>query len=347
MGNQFSGLPSGFEPGVDSWYGVLCTNFHFVPDFRDPETQEYFLLKWAYTGSFIALLLVLSWWHGQSSFERRPDPVEAANKERDAAIKACDDAQRAWGTMHKRAMETNLELQNELGKASKDLPWLEQKHYELAEENCVQHNEIEHLKYLKQGHDELLAQVESYGMSAKQPEYYQQQSEKLQRELDIATNLLNKSEKCVEALKEALDTQLKKRDAEKEWLQARLKKNSRSPAYWAKHRLNNHKLEPKPAWGVRCACTEPERGYSLKDQSSRIVELEAAVAARDLTITRLRESRLIYVRKNDTSTSNAINSSLPSAESSGHDSSSGSQIATTTLVHACEHEEHCKNLGNK
>ena len=184
-------------------------------------------------------------------------------------------------------------------------------------------------------------------MSAKQPEYYQQQSEKLQRELDIATNLLNKSEKCVEALKEALDTQLKKRDAEKEWLQARLKKNSRSPAYWAKHRLNNHKLEPKPAWGVRCACTEPERGYSLKDQSYRIVELEATVAARDLTITRLRESRLIYVRKNDTSTSNAINSSLPSAESSGHDSSTGSQIATTTLVHACEHEEHCKNLGKQ
>lgn len=134
---------------------MLCTNFHFIPDFRDPETQEvsniapnifslqtddylkYFLLKWAYTGSFIALLLVLSWWHGQSSFERRLDPVEAANKERDAAIKACDDAQRAWGEMHKRAMETNLELQNELGKASKDLPWLEQKHYELAEENCV------------------------------------------------------------------------------------------------------------------------------------------------------------------------------------------------------------------
>ena len=40
MGSQFSKLPSGFQPGVDSWYGVVCTNFHFVPHFRDPEIQD-------------------------------------------------------------------------------------------------------------------------------------------------------------------------------------------------------------------------------------------------------------------------------------------------------------------
>ena len=40
MGNQFSGLPSGFQPGVDSWYGVVCTEFHFIPDFRHPDVQD-------------------------------------------------------------------------------------------------------------------------------------------------------------------------------------------------------------------------------------------------------------------------------------------------------------------
>lgn len=44
-------------------------------------------------------------------------------------------------------------------------------------------------------------------MSAKRPEYYQQWSEEVQRELEITKDLRNKSEKCVEALKETLDTQ--------------------------------------------------------------------------------------------------------------------------------------------
>ena len=132
------------------------------------------------------MLLLLSWCYGQSSFDNRLDPVEAADQERNAAIEERDEAQRAWqemGMKHERAMETNLELQAEFSKAFKDLPWLEQRNSELAENNILQHNEIERLELFKQKYDELLQQVRAYGMSAKRPEYYQQRSEHVQREL--------------------------------------------------------------------------------------------------------------------------------------------------------------------
>lgn len=352
MGNQFSKLPSRFQPGVDSWFGVVCNEFHFVPDFRDPDITDYFFKKCAYTGSFIGLLLLLTWWYGESSFEKCLDPVGAANTERDAAISERDDARRAWeemGTKHERAMETNLELRAEFYKAFQDLPWLERRNSELAEENCVQQNEIEHLKLFKQQHDELLQQVSVYGISAKRPEYYQQRSENVQRQLEISNNLLEKSEKCVKALEEQLGTQCGSANKERLWLQARLKKNSRSPAYWAKHRPHGGTLESKPAWGVRCACTEPEIAYDLRDQSHRIVELEATVMARDLTIRHLRESRPIGIlRKNDAApTSNAAKTSPPSTEDSKSDTITGSQTPTATLLHACEYEQQCKTLGKQ
>ncbi|KAF6228179.1 hypothetical protein HO133_007909 [Letharia lupina] len=350
MGQQFSRLPSGFQPGVDSWYGVICSQFHFIPDFREPDIQDYFLKQCVYSGSFIGLLLLLSWYYGQSSLKNRLDPVGAANEERNAAIKERDDAQRAWvemGTKHERAMGTNLELRAELSTAFKDLPWLKHRNTELAEENSVQHNEIERLEGFKQDYDELLQHVSVYGMSAKRPEYYQQRSEQTQRQLEISNNLLEKSEKCVKALEEKLGTQREKGNKEKEWLRSQLKKNARSTAYWARYRPNA--LDTKPAWGVRCACTEPEIAYGLKDQNPRIVELEATVAARDLTIKRLRERRPVWNSGNNdaASTSNADHTSLPSTEVSKSDSITGSQTLTTTLVHTCEYEEQCKTLGKQ
>ena len=297
------------------------------------------------------MLLLLSWWYGQSSFEQRLDPVGAANKERNNAIKDRDDAQRAWqemGTKYERAMETNLKLQAEFSKASKDLPWLEQRSSELAEKNILQNNEIKRLKTSKQEYDDLLQQVRAYGMSAKRPEYYQQRSESVQRQLELTNNLLENSKICVKALEEKLGTQCEKANKEKDWLRAQLKKNARSTAYWARYRPNDAALEIKPPWGIRCACTESEIAYSLKDQSPRIVELEATVKARDLTITHIRESRAVGVRKNGTaSTVNAVNTSLPSTEYSNSNSIAGSPPATETLVHACKHEEQCKNLGKQ
>ncbi len=279
------------------------------------------------------------------------DPVEAADKDRDAAIKERDDAQRAWqemGMKHERAMETNLKLQADFSKAFKDLPWLEQRNSELAEHNILQHNEIERLEVFKQKHDELLQQISAYGMSAKRPEYHQQRSENLQRELEISNNLLGKSEKYVKALKEELGSQREKANKEKDWLRAQLKKNARSTAYWAKYRTNDGALESKPAWGIRCACTEPEIAHSLKDQSPRIVELEATVAARDLTITHLRETRAVGVHKNGTAlTSNAVKASLPLTEDTNSDTIAGSQLATTTRVHTSEHQEQCTTHGKQ
>ena len=245
-------------------------------------------------------------------------------------------------------METNLELRAEFSKASKDLPWMEQRISELAEKNILQNNEIERLEIFKQKYDDLLQQVSAYGMSAKRPEYYQQRFESVQRHLEVSNNLLEKSRIWVKALEEKLGTQCEKANKEKDWLRARLKKNARSTAYWARYRTNDAALETKPAWGIRCACTEPEIAYSLRDQSPRIVELEAIVEARDLTITHLRESRAVGVRKNGTaSTLNAVKTSLTSTEDSNSNSIAGSPPATTTLLHACEHEEQCKNLGKQ
>ena len=292
MGIQFLNLPSGFQPEVDSWYGVVCTTFPFIPDFRDHDVQDvstiksnilnfqadeclkYFLRNFAYTGCFIGLLLILTWWCGQSEFEQGLDPVEAASNERNTAIKERDDAQRAWSEMvmkHERAIQANLDHQARFSKAFKDLPWLEQKNFELAEKNNVQYNEIEQLKPFKLKYDELLHQVCLHGMSAKRPDYYQQRTEQVQRQLEISNNTLERSRICVQTLQGKLDTQHDKAGKEITWLRDMLKRNSRSTGFWAKHRLNRGARAP--AWGIRCACTEPEIAYALKDQSPRIVEL--------------------------------------------------------------------------
>ena len=92
--------------------------------------------------------------------------MEAASKERNDAITERNDAQRAWGEMvmkHERAIKANLDLQAEFSKAFKDLPWLEQKTFELAEQNTIQYNEIEQLKLFKLKYDELLHQVCIHG----------------------------------------------------------------------------------------------------------------------------------------------------------------------------------------
>ena len=233
------------------------------------------------------------------------------------------------GTKHEQAIETILGLRNELSNASKDLPWLNQRHYELEEENIVQYNEIQSLKVIQQKYDELLCDVSVYGMTAKRPEYYQQMCEKIQRQLEISNYHLQRSEKSVKALKEKLEAQHDTAEKEKDSLRAQLKKNSRSAAYWAKFRrtdITGRALESKPAWGVRCACTDPEIAFGLEHQAPRIAELEATVAARDRTITRLQTSHE-SISKDETS--------------------SASNTAKTTHLQACEHEQQCKHLEDQ
>ena len=292
----------------------------------------------------MGFLLLLSWWHRGSNFEDRPDPLEVARQKQDTAIQERDDALRAWaemGTNHERALKTNLQLQAEFDKAFKDLPWLEQRNFELAEENIVQFNEIERLKFSEQKYNELLQQVAVYGMTAKRPEYYQQLFESVQRKLEISEKHLARSENCVKALEEKLGTQHEEDEKEIGWLRAQLKRNSRSVAYWAKHRMNGGHMHP---WGIRCACTEPEIAYGLKDQAPRIVELESTVVARDLTITHLRESRR-NDRKNDVaSTSTTPTTAFPSMQNSEPDVTTVFQTDAPIPVHACDHEQQCRDL---
>ena len=291
--------------------------------------MKYFLQKCAFTGFFVGFLILLSWWYGQSSPERRSDPVQIAHEERDAAIKECGQWQRAWeemGTKHERDLKRILELQDEFSRAYKDLPWLNQRSAELAEETVVQYNEIERLKVVQQKYDELLDQVATYGMTAKRPESYQKLAEDNQRLLEITKHHLQNSEKEVKSLREKLVAQEEKTNKEKAWLQERLKKNSRSAAYNSKFGTSGRTLESNPVWGVRCACTQPEIAYGLKDQSPRIAELEAIVVARDQSIMRLRASRGNVLKSNTASLSN---------------------IDTAPLVHACEHEQQYKDLSKK
>ena len=283
------------------------------------------------------MLLLLSWWYGQSSFEERFDPVEAANEQRDAVVKERDDALRAWaqmGTKHERALETILKLHDESSKNFKDLPWLTKRNHELAEEGIVQQNEIERLKIVQQQYDDLLHDVSLYGMTAKRPDQYQRECESLERRLEIANCHLQKSEKSTNAFREMLEAQEDKANKEKDWLRAQLKKNSRSAAYWAKLRRSDTGDDNKLAWGVRCACTEAETAYGLKDQSPRIVELESMVAERDEMISRLRASRWNILKNDGPSQSNLTKTILPPTSQSGK----------TTPVHNCEHEQQCKNL---
>ena len=307
--------------------------------------MKHFLLKCIYTGSFIGLLLLLSWWYDPSSFEQPLDPVEAANEERDAAIKERDDAQRAWaemGTKHERSLETIIGLQNEFSKAYKDLPWLNRRNYELVEENIIQHNEIEDLKLIQQKYDELLDDVSRYGMSAKRPEFYQQKFESAQRSLEISNNLLRRSQLCVESLETKLEAQKEKANEEIKWLRAHVTKNSRSVAYWVKARRATS-TQAKPAWGIRCACTEPEIAYALKDQTPKICELETEVATRDLTIKRLRAGHRNFPKNDTASTTAQI--SLSATEASPSNTITQSQSSTSILEHTCEHEQQCKTLS--
>ena len=313
----------------------------------DPHSK-YLMKKCACTGSFIVLLFLLSWWYGPSKFEKRFDPVGAAHEERDAAIKERNDAQRAWGEMgakYERAIQTTVEVQDEFRKAYKDLPWLNQKNLELAEENTVQYNEIERLRCTERKYSELLDQVSEYRMAAKPPEYYQKRFESVQRQFEVTNKCLQNSERRVKALGEQLVAQKKKTDdEEKNWLRAQLKKNSRSAAYWAKCRTN---ARGKPAWGIRYACTQPEIAYGLKDQAPRIVELEATVAARDLTVTRLRASRGSISVDDRASASKSTQTSLPSREDSISDPFTGSQPIGADLEHTCKYEQQCKSLSQQ
>ena len=311
---------------------------------------KYFLKKCACTVSFLGFLLLISWWYGPSSFEERFDPVEAANQERDAVIKERDDAQRAWaemGTKHERAIETILKLRDESTKNFRDLPWLNQRHYELSEENIVQYNEIQRLKLIQQQYDDLLHDVSAYGMTAKRPDEYQRECESLQRRLQVSNSHLQKSEKNVNALKGMLEAQKETASKERDWLRAKLKKNARSAAYWAKFRRSDTTDDSKLAWGVRCACTEPETAYDLKDQTSRIVELESTVAARDRMISRLRASHENVLENDGSSQCNPTKALLPSTQDATSDTVTGSQPVKTTPVHDCEYEQRCKNLGKK
>lgn len=260
----------------------------------------------------------------------------------------CRDAQRAWaemGTKHERAIETILELQNELNKVSKDLPWMDKELYKLAEENTVQQNEIQSLKVIQQKYDELLDDVSLYGMTAKRPEYYQQMCEQIQRQLTISNNHLQRSETYAKILKEKLEAQQETANEEKDWLRAQLKKNSRSPACWAKFRRTaGHALGSKSAWGVRCACTEPEIAYGLRDQAPRIAELEATVVARDRTITHLQTGHKSGPKDQNSSASNTAKISLSLTEHSSSDSINRSEPTNTTHQQGCGHEQRCRTL---
>ena len=233
-------------------------------------------LAWAV--AFVGFFSLISWWHGRPNLEERFDPIKAANEERDAVIKDRDDALRAWaemGTKHERAIEKIVNLEDEASRNFKDLPYLTQRNYELSNENIVQYNEIQRLEIIKQQYDDLMRDVSAYGMTAKRPEKDQREYESLQRRLEISNCHLQKVEETAKVLKDMLKTQKETADKEKDWLRAMLKKNARSSAYWAKFRRSD---DSKLAWGVRCACTEPETAYSLIDQTQKIVELEGIIA---------------------------------------------------------------------
>ena len=269
-------------------------------DLSADDALKFYLLQFAFAVFVAGLLLLISWRYGQPRCEERFDPIKAANEERDAIIQERDDALRAWavmGTKHERAIERIVNLEDEASKSFKDLPFLTESNYKLSEENTVQYNEIERLKIIQQQYDNLMRDVSAYGMPAKRPEKHQQECESLQRRLMISNCHLQKVEETAKVLKDMLKTQKETADKEKDWLRAMLKKNARSSAYWAKsHRSDDRKL----AWGVRCACTESEAAYSLKDQTLRIVKLEGIIGARDETISRLR-TRRGNVREDDSS----------------------------------------------
>ena len=262
---------------------------------------KYILKHFACTVTFFGFLLLLNWYYGRSDFERW-DPVQAANEERDAAIEQRDDAQRTWQkteSKYEKTLATNLQLRSEISRASKDLPWLEQRVSALVEETNIQHNAIEGLEAIKRKYDKLSKQVNDYGLLAEGPEY-RKRYEEAKRNLEFTKKSLQNSQYHAKGLEEKLQTQLEKPSAEIKWLRARLRRNARSTAYWARYRQHADDPEFKPAWGVRCACTEPDIGYSLRDQGPGIIEpedaetevrvnAEEALTAKDTVIKELRE----------------------------------------------------------
>ena len=287
MGHHLSKVPSAFQNGVEhenlrNVSGITSSTF----DSQADKYLKHILKHFACTLTFFGFLLLLSWYYGRSDSERR-DPVEAANEERDAAIEQRDDAQRKWQkteSKYEKTRATNLELRSKLAKETKDIPWLKQRHSELVEKSNIQNNAIEDLEAIKRKYDKLSKQVNDYGLSAERPEHYQKRAEEFRRKLEISNNSLQNSQSYAKGLEEKLQKQLEKSNAEIKWLRERLRKNARSTAYWARYRQHADDPEFKPAWGVRCACTEPEIGYSLRDQGPRILELEdRANAGEELT----------------------------------------------------------------
>ena len=281
MGHHLPKVPSAFQHGVEhenlrNVSGISSSAF----DSQADKYLKYTLKHFACTITFFGFLVLLSWYYGHSDFERW-DPVEAANEERDAAIEQRDDAQRTWQkteSMYEKTMATNLELRSRLAKETKDIPWLKQRLSELVEEINTQNNAIEDLEATKRKYDKLSKQVNDYGLSAERPEHHQKRAEEFRRKLEISNNSLQNSQSYAKGLEEKLQKQLEKPSAEIKWLRTRLRKNARSTAYWARYRQHADDPEFKPAWGVRCACTEPDIGYSLRDQGPRIIELEDTVA---------------------------------------------------------------------
>ena len=281
MGHHLSKVPSAFQHGVEhenlqNVSGITSSAF----DSQADKYLKYILKHFACTVTFFGFLLLLSWYHGLSDFERW-DPVEAANEERDAAIEQRDDAQRTWQkteSKYEKTLSTNLELRSRLAKETRDIPWLKQRLSELVAETNIQHDAIEDLEAIKRKYDKLSKQVNDYGLSAERPEHHQKQAEEFRRSLEASNSSLQTSQSYAKSLEERLQKQLEKSNTEINWLRTRLRRNARSTAYWVRYRQHADDPEFKPAWGVRCACTSPDVGYSLRDQGPKLIELEDTVA---------------------------------------------------------------------
>ena len=278
MGHHLSKVPSGFQDGVE--HESSCTVSHMMSNAFDSQADRYskYVLKHlVYTITFFGFFFLLSWCYGGSDLERGWDPIEAANEERDAAIEQRDDAQRTWQkteSKYEKTLATNLALRSKIEQDSKDIPLLKQRLSELVEETNTQKGVIESLEAIKRKYDRLSKQVNDYGLSNERPEH-QKRYEEAKRNLDITSNSLQNSQSYAKGLKEKLQTQLEKSNAEIKWLRARLRRNARSTGY-----ADDPGFKP----GVRCACTEPDIG-SLRDQGPKIIELEEELIAKDRNAT--------------------------------------------------------------
>ena len=231
MGHHLSKVPSGFQYGVEHesfWNVSGITSSAF--DSQAVKYLKYVFKHLASTITFVGFLLLLSLYYGRSDLDRRWDPIEAANEERDAAIEQRDDAQRTWQkteSKYEKTLATNLELRSRLAKETKDIPWLKQRLSEVVEENDIQRKAIEDMEAFKRNHDRLSKQVNDNGLSAERPEY-QKRYEEAKRNLHFTSNSLQNSQSYAKGLEEKLQTQLEKPNAELKWLRARLRRHARS-----------------------------------------------------------------------------------------------------------------------